>query len=218
MSGVTTDDPWERIDDPRGLLRAASASAPVELDLGCGTLREHPGAIGIDLLPDPAVDVVADAFDVVAALPDASVRTVYSRHFFEHLDNPVDLIRGLGRIVRPTGTMHVIVPHFSNPYYYSDPTHKSPFGLYTFSYLSADRRFRRKVPNYFGTFDFDLTDVRMIFKAKRPYYLSYAANKAIQRLVNARPGNQETFEYRWSSLWPCYELEFTLTRRLSLAP
>ena len=118
------------------------------------------------------------------------------------LDNPVDLIRGLGRIVRPTGTMHVIVPHFSNPYYYSDPTHKSPFGLYTFSYLSADRRFRRKVPNYFGTFDFDLTDVRMIFKAKRPTTSVTQRTRRSSASSTPAPATRETFEYRWSSLWP----------------
>lgn len=214
MNVVTkADDPWSRIDDRSGALRAASATAPVELDLGCGTLREHPGAIGVDLIAGPTVDVVGDAFDVVAALPDASVSTVYSRHFFEHLDDPVPLILSLGRVVRPGGRMHVIVPHFSNPYYYSDPTHKTFFGLYTFSYLAEDRRFRRRVPEYFGTPDFAIEDTTMVFKAKRPFYLSHAANKVITRLVNARPGNQETYEYRWSNLWPCYEIHWELRRR-----
>lgn len=206
------DDPWQRIQDPHGLLAAASADRPVALDLGCGELREHPGAIGVDVLPGAAVDVVADAFDVVAALPDASVHSVYARHFLEHLAEPAELFLALGRVVRPGGAVHVIVPHFTNPYYYSDPTHKTFFGLYTFSYLADDRRFRRKVPSYFGTPDFTIEDVRMGFKAKRPYYLSHAANKVVAKLVNARPGNQETYEYRWSNLWPCYEVSWLLRR------
>lgn len=215
MGGVTesADDPWSRIDDRTGALRQASAEHPVALDLGCGTLREHPNTLGVDLLDSPAVDVVADAFDVVAALPDASVSAVYSRHFFEHLTDPVSLILALGRVVRPGGRMHVVVPHFSNPYYYSDPTHKTFFGLYTFSYLAEDRQFRRRVPDYFGTPDFAIESTSMVFKAKRPYYLSHAANKVIQRVVNARPGNQETYEYRWSNVWPCYEIQWELRRR-----
>lgn len=182
------------------------------LDLGCGNLRQHPDAIGVDVLPAPAVDVVADAADVVAALPDASVSAVYSRHFFEHLDDPTSLFLALGRVVRPGGTVHVIVPHFSNPYYYSDPTHKQFYGLYTFSYLARDERFRRGVPNYFGTPDFRIDDVHMAFVTTRRYPLSYTANKVIQRLVNARPANQEAYEMRWSSLWPCYEVSWRLSR------
>jgi hypothetical protein len=30
--------------------------------------------------------------------------------------------------------IEIIVPHFSNPHYYSDPTHVRFFGLYTMSY------------------------------------------------------------------------------------
>ena len=53
---------------------------------------------------------------------------------------------------------------------------------------------------------------RMIFKAKRP--TTPATREQGDPAPRQRPPRQpETFEYRWSSLWPCYELEFTLIRR-----
>ena len=48
------------------------------------------------------------------------------------------------------GRVEVVVPHFSNPYGYSDPTHVRFFGLYTFYYFAdeADQP-RRKVPAFY---------------------------------------------------------------------
>lgn len=204
---------WSRIEDPTGALRLASAAHPIDIDLGCGEFNKPPGAIGIDILAGPHVDVVADAFDAVAALPDASVANAYSHHFFEHLDDPIAMFLALGRVVRPGGRVHVTVPHFTNPYYYSDPTHKSFFGLYTLSYLAEDNRFRRRVPSYFGNPDFVIEDAQLVFKAIRPYYLSYAANKVVGKIVNARPRNQEYYEGRLSNLWSCYEVRWVLRRR-----
>ena len=47
-----------------------------------GDAARGRGAIGIDILDLPHVEVVGDAFEVVRSLPDASVRSVFSAHFF----------------------------------------------------------------------------------------------------------------------------------------
>src|SRR6185312_2948084 len=42
-------------------------------------------------------------------------------------------------VLEPGGEFRAVVPHFSNLHFYSDPTHRTFFGLYTFSYLSVRR-------------------------------------------------------------------------------
>src|SRR5690349_428695 len=75
-----------RVIDKRGKLAAIASSSTVELEIGCGSIRRRPQAIGIDRRDAEGVDVVGDVFDVLGGLPDASVDAVYSSHFVAHLD------------------------------------------------------------------------------------------------------------------------------------
>ena len=44
-------------------------------------------------------------------------------------------MREITRVLKKNGKANIFVPHFSNPYYYSDYTHKRFLGLYTFYYF-----------------------------------------------------------------------------------
>lgn len=206
-----------QILDKSGRLSAASAANPIDIELGPGHFPDYPDAVGIDVLDLPTVEVVGDVRDVVAALPAGSVRSVYSSHFFEHIDDPVGLLHDLARVVQPGGTVTTVVPHFANPYFYSDPTHRATFGLYTFSYLARDEILRREVPDYFGDQDFELLDVTLIFKSTRPYYLRHGMSKVVQRFVNSSRRRTEKFEARWVYFWPPHEIRYVL-RRLDRPP
>ena len=43
--------------------------------------------MGVDVLDYPSVDVIGDAFDVLAAVPDSALAALYSSHFFEHVED-----------------------------------------------------------------------------------------------------------------------------------
>src|SRR5688572_6280473 len=88
------------------------------LELGCGKAPQA-GRIGVDLLDLPGVDIVADLEQGLPYMPDASVDEIHSRSLLEHLDNFENLMREMVRVLKPGGTCHIFVPHFSNPYYYS---------------------------------------------------------------------------------------------------
>lgn len=118
------------------------------LEMGCGPRKRHPDAIGTDLLEYPGVDLVGDIYDVLALFPDGSVDAVYSYHFVEHVPDVGRLLEDLARVVKPEGLVEFVAPHFANPYFYSDPTHRSFFGLYTFDYFGVSTPHRRKVPTY----------------------------------------------------------------------
>jgi SAM-dependent methyltransferase len=183
------------------------------VELGCGPARRHPEAVTVDALDFDGVDVVGDVFEVLAAIPDGSVDAVHSYHFLEHVAPLGRVVRELARVLKPGGLLHTVVPHFSNPYYYSDYTHRQMFGLYSFSYLADDPLFRRRVPRYQIDTGLVLEDVQLGFKAARPFYLRYALRRALGLVVNSTRLTQEWYEAGWTGWFSCYELDFTVRRR-----
>ena len=174
----------------------------VILNLGCGP--EKPvGHIGIDCLDLPNVDIVADLQEGFPFLPNSSVDEIISTSLFEHIDDLGKFMAEIVRVLKPTGKCHVYVPHFSNPFYYSDYTHKSFMGLYTFFYF-VDEAFqpRRKVPVFYGKTRIRVSYIRLEF-------LSYFAwlrplKKLFQRWVNWSFVTQEFYEENLCYLIPCY--------------
>lgn len=183
------------------------------LELGCGPRRRHPEAVTVDALDFDGVDVVGDVFEVLALVPDGTIDAVHAYHFLEHIEPLSRIVGELARVLKPGGVLHVVVPHFSNPYFYSDYTHRQTFGLYTFSYLADDPIFRRRVPRYQVDTGLVLANVQLGFKASSPFYLRHALRRALGLLVNSTRVTQEWYEAGWSGIFPCYEIDFTVSRR-----
>ena len=201
-----------RVVDRHGVLARLRERERVELELGCGATKRNPDAIGIDALELPGVDLVGDVFDVLAAIPPGSVDRVASFHFFEHVDDLPRLVAQLARVLKPGGELFVVAPHFSNPYYYSDHTHRRFFGLYTFAYLAKSAVFARDVPRYGVTPEFEVVDVTLGFKSARPFYVRYAIKRAIGAVVNVGRWTKEFWEENLCWLFPCYEVRYRLRR------
>lgn len=107
---------------------------PRILDLGCGP-NKHPGAIGADMNPDTAADVLChidrgalpfrtDAFDEVRAV-----------HVIEHVADVVQTVEELHRITRAGGTIYVVTPHYTDFSSFCDPTHRWHLTSYSFRYF-----------------------------------------------------------------------------------
>ena len=190
--------------------RRTLETRPLHLELGCGSSKRLPHAVGIDVLDLAGVDVVGDALEVLRALPAGSVTSVYSEHFLEHVADPLAILAECARVLRPGGLFRAVVPHFANPYFYSDPTHRVFFGLYTFDYWIRSSRFRRRVPHYADPLPFALVSARHQFKS--PFYLHYAAVKALSFWVGLSRWTQELYEGHLCWLLPCYELDIILRR------
>ncbi len=178
------------------------------LELGCGPRKRHAGAIGIDRLDYVGVDLVGDVLEALRSLPSACVQSVYAYHFFEHVADLPPLLEEVARVLRPNGCLDVEVPHFANPYFYSDPTHVKFFGLYTFSYLSKDDLFHRRVPQYGRRPIFELVDVRLDFDS--PFLLRGMVKRALGSLFNLTRWLQEFYEENLCYVFPCYQLHFSL--------
>lgn len=185
---------------------------PLYLELGCGSAKRDPNSVGIDLLPSSATDVVGDAVEILRSLPPASVDGIRSDHFLEHIDDVEGLLRLCAEVMKPGGIFVAIVPHFSNPYFYSDPTHKAFFGLYTLSYCIRATPFRRQVPQYIDPLPYILTRVRYHFKSSPPFYFRHGVKKTYGWLANLLMWTQEFYEENLCWTFPAYEIRYVLRR------
>lgn len=182
------------------------------LELGCGNLKRNPDAVGIDAIDYDCVDLVGDAFEVLRLIPDNSVSGVSSEHFLEHIEDVSGLLDEIARILQPGGKLEIVVPHFSNPYYFSDLTHRSIFGLYSMSYFAISSPFRRTVPHYNRRLYFQLESVSLGFKSARPFYFRHGFKRTMQILFNVNTYMQEFYEENISSVIPCYEIRYRMTK------
>jgi Methyltransferase domain len=191
---------------------ALAGDRAFKLDLGCGRSKRAPDYVGVDAIDGPAVDIVGDVVEVLRAVGDERATAIYSSHLFEHIEDLTALVDELERVLAVGGLLHVVVPHFSNAYYYSDPTHRRPFGLYTFSYFAEDPLFHRRVPAYGHRPRLRLEAASLHFRSAAEFRLRSRVKGAVGRVVNASVRLQEFYEENLAALWPCYELEFTLRK------
>jgi ubiquinone/menaquinone biosynthesis C-methylase UbiE len=200
------------IVDKKLILARLPTLPRVALELGCGNRKHDPDSIGVDALDYECVDIVGDIFEVLGAMPDGTVDDVYSSHFLEHVSDVPGLLDELARILKPGGRLAITVPHFSNPYFYSDITHRASFGLYSMSYFSDDRKLTRKVPSYQKELFYELQAVRLVFKSSPPFYLRHALKKLVEVLVNINSYTKELYEEMFCHMFPCYEVQYELRR------
>ncbi len=113
---------------------AGSGKRRLKIDLGCGN-RKVKGALGVDTVPVPGVDVVAD---INRGLPfrDSSVDAVYSYHILEHVDDFLETMNEIWRICRPGALVFIKVPHAASSFVtWKDPTHRRGLSIATFAYF-----------------------------------------------------------------------------------
>lgn len=199
--------------DKNNVLTGIGSLRRIELELGCGNRKRNRQAIGVDMLDYPDVDIVGDVYEVLASFPTQSVDAVYSYHFVEHVPDVPKLLSELARIVKPNGHVEFVAPHFSNPYYYSDPTHHSFFGLYTFCHFANTSPFSRHVPTYGYKPEFRIAQVDLIFKSSRPFIVRYGIKRLIGSFFNSCTYLKELYEENFCYLFPCYEVRYILRRR-----
>lgn len=186
--------------------------SPLTLELGCGGTKRDLSAVGVDLRAGLGVDIVADALEALRAFPDGSVDAIFSEHFLEHVDQPRLILAEAERVLRPHGEFRAKVPHFSNPWFYSDPTHHSFFGLYTPCYWVAAHPFKRQVPQYETPLDFELISARHVFKSSPPFVARHVLKKVLSSWVTLSVWTQELYEEFFTHALPCYELDYRLRK------
>lgn len=99
-----------------------SRRIPFALELGSGT-SPRKGYYHLDLVALPGIDIVADLNNGLDGIPDEIVSDLYSWHTLEHVTNFLHLMEEIHRVCLPNARVTIVVPHYSNGFGYSDPTH-----------------------------------------------------------------------------------------------
>jgi SAM-dependent methyltransferase len=109
------------------------------LDVGCGW-NKTPGAIGIDANPKTHADVIHDLGVLPYPFANDEFDEVVCRHVAEHVPDVMAFITELFRITRPGGRIKITTPHYSNPDWPTDPTHRNHFNSYSFNCFVEERQ------------------------------------------------------------------------------
>ena len=108
------------------------------LDVGCGQ-NKYPGAVGIDANPRSHADVIHDLGVLPYPFAADEFDEIICRHVIEHVPDVMAFVSELHRITRPGGRIKIVTPHYSNPDWPTDPTHRNHFNSYSFNCFMPER-------------------------------------------------------------------------------
>lgn len=92
------------------------------LDVGCGN-DKILGAVGIDVVPGPQIDIVHDLDRMPWPVETSSFDVIRLWSVMEHLHDLVAVMEEVHRVARPGAIVLIGTPHFSSANAYTDPTH-----------------------------------------------------------------------------------------------
>ncbi len=155
------------------------------IDLGCGK-NKLKGCVGIDGDPSSHADIVVDFEKNPIPLGDSVADKVFSKQVFEHLEDPVRVLKELYRIVRPGGEIFIEVPHYS-----SHIAHGVGHKQY-YSHKEMTQMFRTEIHC-------------QILKAEITFYKSFRYS-GIHFMANRFPTDYERF---WAYFFPAENIQVT---------
>lgn len=109
------------------------------LDVGCGANKTE-GAVGLDNNPRTAADVIHDLAEIPYPFPDDEFDQVVASHVVEHVPDVMAFIGELHRVTKNGGRIKLLTPHYTNPDWANDPTHRNHINSYTFNTFLPGRQ------------------------------------------------------------------------------
>ncbi len=177
------------------------STMPLTLDLGCGN-KKRPGTIGVDFNARTCPDVVHDLNVFPYPFKDESVDHVYLDNTLEHLGDVLRVMEEVYRIVKPGGTVKVIVPYFRSLWAYIDPTHRHFFTVNSFAFYDPDHVICQRYDYTLARFKTE----NIVFNETLP---SSWFKRWIIAIANRWPWR---YEYHLSHLYPLDDITYYLRR------
>lgn len=153
------------------------------LDVGCGDAKVA-GAIGMDCVKLPGVDVVHDLTQYPWPFADGTFDKVYLMNIIEHLPNPLRVFEEVCRVCKVGGEVHVEVVYWNHRHAVSDPQHVTFYNEHTWDFLTGERK------GYYTKARFQIKSLDFIYDsiAKRIFWSKWLMNKLSYFLCNIRQG------------------------------
>ncbi|HEY4517747.1 MAG TPA: class I SAM-dependent methyltransferase [Candidatus Paceibacterota bacterium] len=123
-----------RIYTARGFVREHILGGAKALDVGCGS-RKLPGAIGVDIVKTPQVDVLHDLALFPWPFETNTFDLIFLNHALEHMEELLKTMSEIHRIARPGARIVIQVPYFRSADAYTDPTHRHFFTSRSLDYF-----------------------------------------------------------------------------------
>ncbi|MEK6874433.1 MAG: methyltransferase domain-containing protein [Nanoarchaeota archaeon] len=179
------------------------SSKTIRLNLGAGW-RPIPGYTNHDIVKLKGIDITFDLNIFPWPYKDNSVDEVRMHDVLEHLDNVVQVMREVHRILKPGGFVNLLVPHWNSNGPYYDPTHKHAFGFTTFEYFCKGYK-----PEFHYYFDFQFSKLRRHIHFPGGLQIW---NRVIEFLVNLSPCLSMIYETTPLKIFPSEGIEIWLTK------
>jgi hypothetical protein len=107
------------------------------LDIGCGTRKAEPGALGIDVSARSAADIVWDLDQFPWPLESNTYTRIHMSHIIEHVRDVMRSMAEVHRVARAGADVLITTPHFSSHNSYTDPTHVRHLAARSFAYFAG---------------------------------------------------------------------------------
>ena len=168
------------------------------LDIGCNG-KKYKGkdddiVIGLDIQKFPEVDILHDLEKAPLPFEDESFDMVYSSHNLEHINNRVQLLDEIWRILKTGGIFKCIIPHHTNPVSARLEHNIKGFSLHAFESLVPEEK-EKYIRGHFNI-------VKRKIKLVKPFGF---LNEFAARFP-------DFYEWRMSRLVPAVEIYFTLKK------
>lgn len=178
------------------------------LDIGCGS-GKVAGAVGVDCIALPGVDVVHDLNQRPWPFPDNSFDHVVCKHSLNHLNDLVRTMEEIHRIAKPGAIIEILAPHYTSDNFNTDPTHKFHIGYRSFNYFCDNVPFKY---HYYSQARFEMVARHISFRMSRTDFRQKVwANPyrwiGLEQLVNAGP---RIYEHFFAYMMPASEVYFKL--------
>lgn len=175
-------------------------------NFGCGTTKMK-GAINVDHIKLPNVDMVFDFEKFPYPLSDNSADEIHLYFVLEHITDHLGAMKEIYRILKPNGRCFIRVPHSSSMYAWGEFTHKRGYAFGSFdifqdsnsrSYYSGIRfRVVRKKIKYFLTYPYDWYKFNTWFPHWEKKWYSFMIKGGVNTVQFFIDLNPEIFERFW---------------------
>jgi len=159
----------------------------IKINLGAGRDIKD-GYINHDIKLLRGIDVAHDLNSYPWPWDSQSVDLIEALDLLEHLDNFIQAMEEVHRILKPDGSLHLKVPYWNSVYRHIDPTHKRGFHEATFKFFDPNSDLCKLRP-YYTFARFRILEQRFILIPFSPYlklpFISKIVirSKFLQRLV-----------------------------------
>ena len=159
----------------------------IKLNLGSGRDIKH-GFINHDIADLDGVDIVQDLNNYPWPWDDNSIDYILMQDVLEHLNDIVEPMNELHRILKTGGRVKIRVPYWNSWCAYADPTHKRYFHEFTFHFFNVNSPWFID-REYYTNSSFEIVDEALILAPGQPYFgipkvgLVYVRRPILRKIV-----------------------------------